>query len=282
MSEKDILFSQDSLVPVERMFSELCSAGRFHLNNASLTHVPDNWRIESFRRNEDLHLLLVMGGEGWYYLGDNEVTVTLKKGTLIFVGSGMAHSSRAKQPSKLYIAPVRFGMYDKSGQSLTASLYPFAAVQENVDLNRYLPLFKRLNELKFNGLDNAVGRELADSVLRQILAEMIVGSRMQHDERVELVISLFEQEPLKRWTISELAGYCQITEKHLTRLFNRIIGMPPAAYQRKLRIDRARMLLEDTQMTIAEVSDALGYADQFTFSKQFKAVTGVSPGALRK
>ena len=57
--------------------------------------------------------------------------------------------------------------------------------------------------------------------------------------------------------------------------------MSPEQFLIHARIDRAKYLLRETDMTIGQIADALGYRDVFYFSRQFARVTGKTASAFR-
>jgi methylphosphotriester-DNA--protein-cysteine methyltransferase len=59
-------------------------------------------------------------------------------------------------------------------------------------------------------------------------------------------------------------------------------GLTPARYRIQHRIGVAKDLLQLTGMTVREIAERLGYADEFVFSRQFKLETGTSPKAFRE
>ena len=54
-------------------------------------------------------------------------------------------------------------------------------------------------------------------------------------------------------------------------------GQAPAAYRRRHQLERAKQLLEETQMNVSSIADTLGYRDIFAFSRQFSREAGCSP-----
>ncbi|MBA3845178.1 MAG: helix-turn-helix transcriptional regulator [Planctomycetes bacterium] len=64
--------------------------------------------------------------------------------------------------------------------------------------------------------------------------------------------------------------------------FARALGVPPARYRQLRRIDRAKSLLAEPGSTLATVAARLGYCDVYFFSRQFRQVTGRTPGAWRR
>ncbi len=68
----------------------------------------------------------------------------------------------------------------------------------------------------------------------------------------------------------------------LRRHFRRAMGMSIHKYVIRRRIESARALLVETDMPLKGIADALGYENQYFFSRQFHETVGVPPGMFRK
>ena len=82
-------------------------------------------------------------------------------------------------------------------------------------------------------------------------------------------------------SISALARSAGVSREHLTRAFSRHFGASPREAQIALRLDRSAHLLARTSLTVGEVARLCGFADQFHFSRRFRAAYGASPRAFR-
>lgn len=78
-----------------------------------------------------------------------------------------------------------------------------------------------------------------------------------------------------------LAAATGLSPRYLSLILKRYSGLSLKETITKLRMERAVHLLNETTMTITDVSEALGYADIYTFSKLFKRYYGVSPSGVR-
>lgn len=89
----------------------------------------------------------------------------------------------------------------------------------------------------------------------------------------------------ERWdqpvSLAELAGVAGLSRFELIRRFRQQNGLTPHAFQRDLRIDRARAMLGGG-VAPAAVAAACGFADQSHLSRVFKRLVGVSPGAYAR
>jgi AraC-like DNA-binding protein len=82
-------------------------------------------------------------------------------------------------------------------------------------------------------------------------------------------------------SLADLAAETGLSAWHLARAFTAGVGLPPHAYQVQARIRRARKRLAGPQ-GLAEIAADMGFADQSHFTRVFKRIVGVSPGAWRK
>jgi transcriptional regulator GlxA family with amidase domain len=132
------------------------------------------------------------------------------------------------------------------------------------------------------------GHELAASVADQFMHERI---RDRHDrQRMSLqvrlgvrhpklltVIKAMEQnleEPLSR---GALASNARLSTRQLERLFRRYLRRSPARYYLELRLNKARLLLLQTNMSVIDVALACGFVSASHFSKCYRDFFGHTP-----
>jgi AraC family transcriptional regulator len=83
-------------------------------------------------------------------------------------------------------------------------------------------------------------------------------------------------------TLSEAAQACGLSISYFSRAFKRSLGAPPHRWLLQQRVQRAKSLLRDGELALADVAAACGFADQSHFTRVFTGIVGVSPGAWRK
>lgn len=81
--------------------------------------------------------------------------------------------------------------------------------------------------------------------------------------------------------VETLATELNLTPEHFSRLFRRVVGVPPRTFITRTRIDAARRLLLTSSYSIGRIADLLGYDSPFQFSRQFKARVGIAPKHFR-
>lgn len=83
-------------------------------------------------------------------------------------------------------------------------------------------------------------------------------------------------------SIRAIADACSLSPDHFTRAFKISMGQTPRAWQLARRIERAQQMLLQPRLSVAEIAQALGYADQSHFSRSFLRHTGESPFRWRR
>ncbi len=82
--------------------------------------------------------------------------------------------------------------------------------------------------------------------------------------------------------IRELADLVGINRSYFASSFKKATGCSPKEYLLRLRMERAKQLLETTLMPISSISSAVGYEDPLAFSRIFKRYSGLSPTNYRE
>jgi AraC family transcriptional regulator len=83
------------------------------------------------------------------------------------------------------------------------------------------------------------------------------------------------------FSLSDIARYCGMSRATFARSFKQTTGMTPFAWVRDRRIEHAKRLLRQPDLTVTEVSAECGFADQGHLSRVFTQAVGVSPSTWR-
>lgn len=244
--------------------------------------VPPHWRIEP-RVIDDFHLLMVLGGKGQYVVDD--VEVPLHRGRLILISSGVEYSAEQDHADPPWIVPVRFFVYDnRTHRPSGLPREPFALSHVTPHVERVQEVFESLHRqhlLNQGPFRTGFCSTLIHHILCDLLLECGHDARTSAvpDERILQVQQFIAQHPMDRSTVPELAKMAHLSEKYFTRLFRQQTGVTPKRYQLNSRISHARMLLEDGA-SVKATAMQMGYPDPYVFSKQFKALLGLSPNQV--
>ncbi len=102
------------------------------------------------------------------------------------------------------------------------------------------------------------------------------------DQPFESLSAAIRRAPGRNWTLDGMAGEIHLSRAQFTRRFRAIFGTSPTRFVIRTRLEHARQLLAETEMTLEQIARALGYTDVYFFARQFKQFTGQTPGAIRK
>lgn len=107
--------------------------------------------------------------------------------------------------------------------------------------------------------------------------EQAEDARMQeYSAAVKEMVSVIEENYGMRLGLDSFADKFRLTPEYLSNLFAKETGMTFSNYLKKIRMEKAKELILNTDMKIYEVACSVGYPDQKYFSKVFKEYTGVS------
>jgi AraC-like DNA-binding protein/mannose-6-phosphate isomerase-like protein (cupin superfamily) len=107
------------------------------------------------------------------------------------------------------------------------------------------------------------------------------GSSSSDNVHVEKALAIMHGSIEKACDLSAICSRLGIGREHFVRLFSERMGLPPMKYYVRLKIEAARSMLASTNIRIGEISDKLGFENQFNFSRAFKREAGLSPSEYR-
>lgn len=100
--------------------------------------------------------------------------------------------------------------------------------------------------------------------------------------KLQQVINYINNQLERDVTLSELADVVQMSQYRFARAFKKSTGIPPHQYLLSQRIEKAKKLLGETHLSIADISYQLGFASQSHFTATFRRFTTVTPSVYRK
>ncbi|MGO1120861.1 AraC family transcriptional regulator [Rhodovibrionaceae bacterium A322] len=102
------------------------------------------------------------------------------------------------------------------------------------------------------------------------------------DPQISKALQAIHQTPEKPWRMEDLAREAGMSRARFAERFTRLVGKPPIGYLTDWRLLKARTLLLQSNLDMAEVAARSGYASLPSFSSRFKKVFGQGPGAFRR
>lgn len=131
-----------------------------------------------------------------------------------------------------------------------------------------------------------------EAVLLGLLVELMVFLSRCYGEsgatesrwllRMGRLVSTLEQRYTEPWTLESLAAFAHLSRTNLLRIFRQATGQSPIRYLIGLRIEAAKKLLRQSDLTMTEIALETGFGDSNYFARKFKESTGRSPTDYRR
>jgi len=77
--------------------------------------------------------------------------------------------------------------------------------------------------------------------------------------------------------LEDYAAMCNMSKYHFLRVFKSVTGVTPLEYRGRIRIDHAKELLKNSNFSVSEIGESLGFSSLAYFSAAFKKLTGLTP-----
>jgi len=131
----------------------------------------------------------------------------------------------------------------------------------------------------------------AITLLRAVLVELkrIVKGEVVDDlkyttseQRAQSLITKLSPTCDQHWTLQTMADHCGVQRTQLNKIFQKLTGSSPMEYLFRIRIERAKTFLRETDIPITEIAFECGHSSSQYFSKLFKDTIGLTPSAYRK
>jgi len=109
----------------------------------------------------------------------------------------------------------------------------------------------------------------------QFSSELI--SQMASPDRLEDLVEWIREHLDRPLTIEDLAERSGMSGRNFQRVFAQQCGMPPAKFIERLRVARARLIIEDTALSMAEIAQKSGFDSEQRMRRSFRRVLGINP-----
>lgn len=120
-----------------------------------------------------------------------------------------------------------------------------------------------------------------DSLIRSSNSAQIGKGNGLRDFYIKEAISFIEQNFQNDISVEDIAAFCGLNRSYFGKIFHENMGKSPQAFLISYRMTKAAELLKLTNLSIADIGNAVGYPNQLHFSRAFKNVYGVSPRQWR-
>lgn len=108
-----------------------------------------------------------------------------------------------------------------------------------------------------------------------------ISNRQSGTNLVDSIINFVASNYSEDISLNDAAKQAYVNPSHLSRVFNKKMNTNFRSYLNSVRINKSKELLADTDLSLAEIGNQIGFSDQSYFTKIFRKIEGVTPGQYR-
>lgn len=244
-------------------------------------HKPDERGSNHNLTFEHYGGLLLLDGEG-EYSDKNHDCIKLSRGSFVQRLPGVRHSTTVRPDGKwleFFICISAESYHNLLSMGLMSDQPVMSCDQTS--LEEFLPAAQNLLTSMQCADEHTLTRMYFEA--QQLLCTLTsrCSRSREDDDCIRIACRLIERYS-GRITGQELAAQMNLGYEALRKQFRASTGIPIGQYAIRVRINRAKALLLRSDLTLEKLAVQLGYPDCFSFCKQFKQYTGVSPTQFRK
>lgn len=141
-------------------------------------------------------------------------------------------------------------------------------------------------------VDHFFGRGLAQACSELLMIDLNTRSQLtfsglqalkvHNDKRILMVQNWLEDKLGENLSIEEVAKHFSMSSRNLVRRFKSATNEVPSNYIQKLRVEKAKSLLQSKHETIESIAYQVGYQDIQYFRQLFKKTSGMTPSQFRQ
>ncbi|MEK3912246.1 AraC family transcriptional regulator [Paenibacillus sp. FSL H7-0331] len=149
-------------------------------------------------------------------------------------------------------------------------------------------LLRTMYEIDTHSVDEEAAQQFRKRLMMErILFIYLYESRMREELKssvnsIEETLSYINEHYMLKLTLPMLSRRAGMSEGHYTVLFKKHTGETLMTYVNNLRIEKAKLLFQQTDLLAKEIAQKVGYVDYFHFSRVFKKITGASPSIFQQ
>ena len=120
------------------------------------------------------------------------------------------------------------------------------------------------------------------TLIRGRLIDVGQDEELSMRSNIAEVKAYIDESYAKSFTLDDLASIAALSKYHLIREFKQAVGLSPMDYLLAKRITESKKLLVDTEWSVSDIGEAVGFSSGSYFAQRFRRVTGMSPIQFRQ
>ena len=120
-----------------------------------------------------------------------------------------------------------------------------------------------------------------NSIINRFVSYVFEFNDAKHTDIIFKTTAYIKNNYMKKIGLDDIADHVYLSKSYLCRVFKEETGITLSSYINKIRIEKSKVLLLDSSLSLADVANLVGFIDQSYFSKVFRNVMRTSPGKYR-
>lgn len=239
------------------------------------SRMSTNWSISKSSTQYDI-ILLVINGKITYTIGDTDIP--LQRGDSLYIPAGTLRSAVTDpaEPHQMFSAHFK-NSTESDMPLLSGETYrQIRTISFDYLKQRFSVLYDCwIGQMPcYEVISKGIIVEILGILQRELMSKQHTSSKQSLAMHVQQYIVQHYREPFR---LKDLALHVDRTPNYISSVFREVTGRTPVEYLHQVRITSAREMLLNTDMTIKEISDYLGYCDQTYFNHIYKKNIGYPP-----
>lgn len=259
-----------------KSFASFDEKAPIHIDLAGITYPTPTYTLTRSKSNVAV-IEYIISGEGYVVIDDKPYHVS--QDMIYFLPQGM---------NQRYYADA-INPFEKIFLNVNGSICEHLRLGYGLNSKYFFqgdglkPLFIRILETIRSDMSDGEMQSALQGIFVEIISRISAVVKENRHSSEALAIKNYLDSNTERIVFSnELEKLTFRSKDYCQKLFLREFGITPYAYQMEQKIQIAKSLLENSQMTISEIAQSVGYSDIHYFSNLFQKKCGLRPLAYRK
>jgi len=257
--------------------------GTAKLLNVASARYGGDWHSVPHTHNH-MELFFIIGGKGQFLIEDQLHPVGVNN--LVIINPNIVHTEVSLNAQPLEYIVLGIEGIQLAGNDASEKQFNILDHYESVEISGCLRNILREMEQKNTGYEDVCQAFMEILIIRlmrstalAVPAESQAVSVNRQCAAVRRYIDLHFKEAL---TLEQLAEEGHMNKYYLSHAFKREYGVSPINYMIARRIEESKYLLAETDLSMSQISQLLGFSSLSYFSQVFRRTQAVSPKEYRK
>jgi len=226
-------------------------------------------------------ITFIFDGTGTFTI--HNVTQYLKKKDAFLISPNVLHHYQADELTPWHYAWISFGVdgFEEDFETMCANQHVRKIHNPDMILH-YISSIKRNEILGISLYKSMRDDALIKLFLSELLSDNITILESSKALKIQAVKDYIQTYYFLPLTVEKIAEKFSYNRSYLCRIFKQEEGKSPKQYMIDMKMQIASKMLLESDISVENVSNSIGYQDSFTFSKMFKKRMGVSPQEYKK